>query len=727
MRQKMIDSLLSGALFGCVAMIFGLGASLPAKATAFSDHFEAGYLSGGWIVGPEHEHRNDRFWSLTRPREALTIVTQESDIHGDRNEPINYFLREVDCDDFEITTRVRFVPGENYEHAGLIVWQSVDDYIKLVHLFANERRLEGALEAGGRYSSQQIGNPFGDDLFLRIRKAGREYTFLFSGDGEEWDQLGSTVHASWENPKVGLFAVSPGSGRRIPASFDFFTVTALELLETQYAPAPESVPAEPGPGQVAVGFQNPVFLGDIPDPGIVRSGDWFYVVSTQTFLFGQDVGIPLLKSRDLVNWEFVRGMFTRDNLPKWVNPENPSLWAPDLIYREESGRYYLYFSAMGDIGFGIGVGWADHPEGGFTFKEEPLVIGTSFRNIDSQTFQDDDGALFMYWGSHGSLMVQNLSDDGLSLVGDLRHILLPQNSPVIIDADHGPSRQNENLIEAPWVIKRGGYYYMFYSGNAYYPHSYSTMVARATSPLGPFNKFGRNPILTTNQHSNAPGHNAVIQDDAGQDWIVYHAYTQSHIGFGRALLIDRIDWRNGWPEINNGKGPSHDWRKDGPILNLGPDHRPVRNIALGKRITASSENNGYPASHAIDGNTSTHWSPAGISKPQWLEIDLGSEYEVNRVQILFRSARSYISDPHRIHPGMGHIDQFYHYKIEYSLHGDFWRLYADRTDETFVAYPYIEYGEATARFVRLTITKCTSYSPNKNVYQIKIFGSPRSF
>lgn len=135
----------------------------------------------------------------------------------------------------------------------------------------------------------------------------------------------------------------------------------------------------------------------------------------------------------------------------------------------------------------------------------------------------------------------------------------------------------------------------------------------------------------------------------------------------------------------------------------------------------------YPASHAIDGNTSTRWSPAGISKPQWLEIDLGSEYEVNRIQILFRSARSCVRDPHRIHPDMGHIDQFYHYKIEYLPYGDFRRFYADRTDETFVAYSYIEHGEAPARFVHLTITECTSYNPNKNVYQIKIFGSPQSF
>jgi hypothetical protein len=373
---------------------------------------------------------------------------------------------------------------------------------------------------------------------------------------------------------------------------------------------------------------------------------------------------------------------------------------------------------------GIGVGWAGHPEGPYTFLQDPIIIGDGYRNIDSQTFIDDDGTLYMYWGSHGSsLLVQQLAEDGLSLIGKPHDVLLPQHSPVIIDADHGPSTQNESLIEAPWVIKRGDYYYLFYSGNAYYPDAYSAMVARATSPLGPFNKHGNNPILTTNRHFNAPGHNALIQDDVGQDWFVYHAYPQSHIGFGRALLIDRIDWVDGWPVINGGRGPSHD-RREGPILNLGDDYQTLQNVAVGKSVTASSELDGYLASSAVDGNPFTRWSPASLSEPQWLKIDLRRDYQIDRTQILFRSARGYIHDPQRIHPGQGHIDQYYFYSIEHSRDGETWETYADRTDKAFIAYPYIDQKTVTARYIRITITGYKSERPNKNVYQVNILGSP---
>jgi arabinan endo-1,5-alpha-L-arabinosidase len=714
------------ALTGCLSIgCFWLALAPVSGAGGFVDDFDGRALDG-WSVGPEAAQRDDRHWSIDPRAGVLTILTQESDIHTGRNEPINYFLRETGLEDFEITTRVKFAPGEPYEHAGLVVWESADDYIKLVSLFAEGNRLEGAIEAGGRYSSQLIDHRAGEVLFLRIRKIGREYTYLFSVDGSEWEQLGSRVKASWVNPRVGFFAVSPGSGRRIPAEFSFFRVNPPEILqESGFALPGDSTPAKAGVGQVSVGYQNPVYLGDVPDPGIVRAGDAFYVVSTQAYLFNGDAGIPILKSRDLVNWRYVGSVFNDSNLPAWINPENRSLWAPDLIHREDTGRYYLYFSAMGDAGMGIGVGWAEHPEGPYTFQDEALVKGSQYRHIDSHTFQDTDDALYMYWGSHGgSIMVQALSEDGLSLVGERRDALLPQNSPVIIDADRGPSLQNENLVEAPWVVKRGDYYYLFYSGNAYYPNAYSVMVARAASPVGPFNKHGSNPILTTNDRFNAPGHNALIQDDAGQDWFVYHAYLQSHIGFGRALLIDRVDWVEGWPVINGGRGATHDWQENGPILTLGQEYQPMRNVALGKPVATSSAREGHPAINITDGDPFTRWSPGRIDEPQWLEIDLGSEYSISRTQVLFRSARGYISDPQRVYPGQGHIDQYYFYRIDHSRDGETWEVYADHAEESPVAYPYIDHGEVTARFLRLTVTGCKSDRPNKNVYQVQVFGAP---
>jgi arabinan endo-1,5-alpha-L-arabinosidase len=82
------------------------------------------------------------------------------------------------------------------------------------------------------------------------------------------------------------------------------------------------------------------------------------------------------------------------------------------------------------------------------------------------------------------------------------------------------------------------------------------MAARSTSALGPFVRDAQNPILAANSRFTAPGHNATIRDDAGRDWIVYHAMIRGDFTNFRYLFIDPIDWVDGWPVINDGRGPS---------------------------------------------------------------------------------------------------------------------------------------------------------------------------
>src|SRR5690606_8407366 len=119
---------------------------------------------------------------------------------------------------------------------------------------------------------------------------------------------------------------------------------------------------------------------------------------------------------------------------------------------------------------------------------------------------------YIYWGSHHEpILVQKLSSDGLSLVGEPSIALNP-----------APHIRYSRLVEAPWIIKRGDYYYLFWSGDNYIPGEYALSVGRSTSPLGPFERYWGNPILQGDHHWASPGHNALIQDDAGQDWLFYH-------------------------------------------------------------------------------------------------------------------------------------------------------------------------------------------------------------
>jgi arabinan endo-1,5-alpha-L-arabinosidase len=84
------------------------------------------------------------------------------------------------------------------------------------------------------------------------------------------------------------------------------------------------------------------------------------------------------------------------------------------------------------------------------------------------------------------------------------------------------------------------------------------MVARSSSPTGPFERDPANPILEANEEFLAPGHNATVRDADGRDWLVYHAMIAGDFTNYRYLFIDPIEWVDGWPVVNDGAGPSEE-------------------------------------------------------------------------------------------------------------------------------------------------------------------------
>ena len=109
------------------------------------------------------------------------------------------------------------------------------------------------------------------------------------------------------------------------------------------------------------------------------------------------------------------------------------------------------------------------------------------------------------------------------------------------------------MVEAPWIVLRDGTYYLFYSGNVY-DSRYRTGVARASSITGPYEKHGA-PILANNGTWVGPGHGSVVTA-ADLDYFVFHAWRNNGSGGnaagGRHVLVQRIDWVDGWPRIGNG-------------------------------------------------------------------------------------------------------------------------------------------------------------------------------
>jgi arabinan endo-1,5-alpha-L-arabinosidase len=316
-----------------------------------------------------------------------------------------------------------------------------------------------------------------------------------------------------------------------------------------------------------VSYTNPIYNHDAPDPTVIKAKDgYYYAITTQSEYNGNLVSLPILRSKDLIHWEEKGTVFTGEQVPSWATSNY--MWAPHITYHNE--KYYVYYATKvndGDLlkGMGIGVAVADNPMGPYKDKGAPLVWGTGFEKIDPYVLEDDSGKRYIYWGSDKQpIYVQQLSDDGMSVVGEETAVL----SPGVQSRDG-----YDYLVEGPWVIKRNGYYYMFYSGDncchdnsGRNPH-YAVMAARSKSPAGPFEADPNNPILEKNNTFLAPGHNATIQDDAGQDWMLYHSFDLMNLSSsGRVLMIDRISWKDGWPHINDGNGPTSTVQTDGPFI-----------------------------------------------------------------------------------------------------------------------------------------------------------------
>jgi arabinan endo-1,5-alpha-L-arabinosidase len=289
------------------------------------------------------------------------------------------------------------------------------------------------------------------------------------------------------------------------------------------------------------GYTNPVLMHDAPDPSVIRGQDGFFYAYTTQSDWPTLTNIPVLKSSDLVHWRFLGDALP--TLPRWATTD---VWAPHIARIEN--RYMLYFAArqFGSAGFAIGVATSHTPAGPFRGLREPLVNGRGFVAIDPFVMTTPDDENLLYWGSDGApIRVQPLSADGLSIRGHPKPVLYPSD------------REYEGLIEAPWMIHHGDFYYLMYSGDACCepdPH-YAVLVARSESPFGPFERLGR-PILEANDEFLGPGHNATIRDASGQEWIIYHAFDRNDVTAQRQLLIDPIEWVDGWPQVNDGEGPS---------------------------------------------------------------------------------------------------------------------------------------------------------------------------
>jgi len=282
------------------------------------------------------------------------------------------------------------------------------------------------------------------------------------------------------------------------------------------------------------------------DPGVVRipgpDGPTFWAACTGK-------GFPLFSSRDLVHWKRSGQIFKASTKPAWANG---NWWAPE-IHRVGTGLV-AYFTALSPSRGKMCIGAARALTMAGPWKDigHPLVCDSRVSLIDANVHRTASGALYLYYKTDGNALRpqqktiiygHRLRADGVGFIGKRRALL---RNTLAWEGD---------VVEAPWVIKRGSYFYMFYSGFRYCNATYGVGVARSTSPLGPFTKRSR-PILSSNAAWSGPGHNSIVRT-GGRAWMVYHAWQGAHDcgdsgAPGRQLLLDPVKWKGGWPQVRHG-------------------------------------------------------------------------------------------------------------------------------------------------------------------------------
>ncbi len=288
----------------------------------------------------------------------------------------------------------------------------------------------------------------------------------------------------------------------------------------------------------------------VHDPVIIKQGEYYYLFSTSH-------GILIKRSRDLITWDYIGPALQPP--PKWASEQVPkfdgNIWAPDISYVK--GKYYLYYSisSFGENRSRIGLAvnkTLDPNDPNYAWEDRGPVVASEPHNdynaIDPNLARDAEGR---YWLSFGSFW------SGIKLVEVDPATGAPlSNPPKLISLASRPGVQY-NPIEAPFIIAKNGYYYLFVSFDFCcqgLQSTYKIAVGRAKKITGPYlDRDGKDMlagggtiVLKGSADYAAVGHNAVLQE-GDKDWLVFHAYSVK-LGGTAVLQIRPILWTNdGWP------------------------------------------------------------------------------------------------------------------------------------------------------------------------------------
>lgn len=262
---------------------------------------------------------------------------------------------------------------------------------------------------------------------------------------------------------------------------------------------------------LAASYTNPVIDPDCADPTVLMHDGVYYLSMTEPPTDGYNI----YTSKDLVHWAKAGRAFQTDR---------ERVWAPDLYFHPEDGRFYLYYTTD----YVVGVAMAEKPEGPYEIVADLLRPA-----IDGHLFRDDDGRLYLYHVRTDGpfrIWVQPMSDP-----------VTPVGEPVqLIEPDQPWETVNGPVTEGPFVLKHEGKYVLLYSGTGAPSPNYAVGMATSDSPMGPFVKSASNPIFHRGDGVFGPGHGDVTTDGAGKLWFVYHQKVNDGDNYRRFVAIDPL-------------------------------------------------------------------------------------------------------------------------------------------------------------------------------------------
>lgn len=278
-------------------------------------------------------------------------------------------------------------------------------------------------------------------------------------------------------------------------------------------------------------YRNPILHADYSDPDVCCVGDDFYMTASS---FACAPGLPILHSKDLVNWQLVN--YALREIPPVEFYREPrhgkGVWAPCI--RHHAGEFYIYW---GDPDHGIYMVKTDDPIGEW---EAPVLVKAGKGMIDPTPLWDDDGKAYLVhaWAASRSkmnsiLVACEMNAEGTAVIG----------KPVLIyDGNDGVN----HTVEGPKLYKRDGWYYIFAPAGGV--EQGWQLAMRSKSIYGPYEV--RRVMEQGDTDINGPHQGGWVETPQGESWFVHF---QDKAMYGRIIHLNPMVWHDGWPVIGEDK------------------------------------------------------------------------------------------------------------------------------------------------------------------------------